>query len=181
MNDAKAFPTEFHQPFSRFVGTFAAEVKLWFGPGNPQVMTGTMTNSLQLNNQFLHQEYEGDQVEGSFPRFRGRGYLGYNTGSAKYEGFWVDTASTIMMQETGEVDETGRVWTMRGQFNNPQNGELMQKKSIITIIDEDHHRAEQFMQTPTGLSSRAWKSTTCARYKASSPCFEWSNPTAADS
>ena len=42
-----------------------------------------------------------------FPDFEGRGFWGYNKNPRQYEGFWIDTASTIMQTEFGEVDESG--------------------------------------------------------------------------
>ena len=144
------FPTEHHQRLEPLAGKFSAEVKLWMQPGDPMVMTGTMTNSFDLNNQFLHQNYEGDQIDGPFPVFQGRGYMGYNTATNLYEGFWIDTASTLMMNETGTVDDTGKVWTMTGEFKNPQDGSDMHKRGVITIADNDHHSMVQYMSTPDG-------------------------------
>lgn len=144
------FPTASHERFAPMIGTFAAEVKLWMGAADPHVMTGIMTNTMELNNQFLHQVYEGDPSEASQPGFQGRGYLGFNTATNKFEGFWIDIASTIMMTETGDVDASGKLWTMTGEFNNPKTGEPMKKKSVITVLDDHHHRMEQFMDGPDG-------------------------------
>ena len=144
MNDTP-FPTTSHQSLSPFIGQFIAEVKIWMGPGDAHVTTGIMTNTMELNNQFLQQVYEGDPSEGPLPDFKGRGYLGFNTSTNKYEGFWIDVASTLMMHETGDLDAEAKVWTMTGEFNNPQTGQLMSKKSVITVIDNDHHKMEQFM------------------------------------
>ena len=69
-----AAPTEEHTRLEAFVGTFAAEVKIWMGPGEPNVTTGVMTNSMDLGGRFLRQIYQGDAVEGPFPSFAGRGY-----------------------------------------------------------------------------------------------------------
>ena len=71
---ALAAPTEEHAKLEAFVGTFAAEVKIWMGPGEPTVTTGVMTNSMDLGGRFLRQSYQGDTVEGPFPSFAGRGY-----------------------------------------------------------------------------------------------------------
>ena len=71
---ALAAPTEEHTKLQAFVGTFAAEVKIWMGPGEPVVTTGVMTNSMDLGGRFLRQTYQGDAAEGPFPSFAGRGY-----------------------------------------------------------------------------------------------------------
>ncbi len=144
------FPTDHHQRLEPFAGKFTAKVTLWMGPGDPMVSTGTMTNSFDLNGQFLHQNYVGDAVDGPFPNFQGRGYWGYNTASNEYEGFWIDTASTIMMTEAGSIDDSGKIWTMNGTFTSPQDGSEIKKRSVIKLIDNDNHMMEQFIETADG-------------------------------
>ena len=114
-----------HKRLEPFAGTFRSEVKMWMGPGDPMITTGTMTNSWQLGGLYLQQEYVGDSSGGSFPSFVGKGYWGYNTTSKKYEGFWIDSGSTTMQLESGDVDSSGLVWTMHSELKCPQTGVLM--------------------------------------------------------
>ena len=152
MSEAQSIagPAEHHEKLKPFEGTFKAEVKLWMGPGDPMVSTGTMVNSWQLGGRYLHQDYAGDAVEGPYPSFCGKGYWGFNTTANHYEGFWIDNASTMMQMETGSVDDSGRVWTMNSTFTHPQTGQDMGKKTIITLVDNDHHTMESFFSTPDG-------------------------------
>ena len=133
-----------HEKLKPFEGTFKSEVKMWMGPGDPMVSTGTMVNSWQLNGLFLHQDYKGDATEGPFPNFVGKGYWGYNPASGQYEGFWIDTASIMMQTETGTIDDSGKVWTMLSEVPNPHGEGMMQKRSIITLIDENTHKMDVF-------------------------------------
>ena len=114
------------------------------GPGDPMVSTGTMTNSFKLDGLYLYQDYVGDKVDGPFPSFKGQGYWGFNTSKGEYEGFWIDNASTMMQMEAGAVDADGKVWEMHSEFLHPGSGESMKKKTIITLIDGDHHKMETF-------------------------------------
>lgn len=139
-----------HDRLQPFVGTFTAEVRMWMGPGDPMVSTGVMTNAFDLGGRFLKQTYQGDDLDGPFPNFEGRGYWGYNTVDKRYEGFWIDTASTFMQNEQGDVDAAGKVWTMTGEMTNPESGEPMGKKSVITLVDDDHHTMEMYFSTPAG-------------------------------
>jgi hypothetical protein len=143
-----------HEKLAPFVGTFRAQVKLWMGPGDPAQSTGTMVNTRDLGGLFLRQEYKGDPGEGPFPSFEGRGFWGYNKTSKKYEGFWIDNASSLMQIETGSLDTAGKVWTMVGSMPNPQTGEPMTKRSVITLQDRDHHKLEMFFESK-GRESRA--------------------------
>ncbi len=137
-------PGKQHERLKPFVGTFRAEVKMWMGPGDPMTSTGTMTNTLDLGGRFLRQSYAGDPSPGPFGSFEGRGYWGYNTVSGKYEGFWVDNASTLMQIESGDVDAAGKVWTMTGEMPDPQSGQTITKRSVIKLHDDDHHTLEMF-------------------------------------
>jgi len=144
-----------HKLLAPFAGTFAAEVRLWMGPGDPIVSTGVMTNTLDLGGRFLRQHYEGDPGAGPSSEFQGRGYWGYNTVSNQYEGFWIDTASTVMQTDTGNVDAAGKVWTMIGQTTCPRTGKPMKKRSTITLEDRNHHRMEMYFAYPDGDESKA--------------------------
>ncbi len=149
--EAMAATGEEHEKMRPFAGTFRATVRMWMGPGDPMVSTGTMVNEWDLGGRFLRQTYTGDPNEGPFPEFEGRGYWGYNTIAKQYEGFWIDNASTIMQTETGEIDESGKVWTMVGEMPNPsQPGQTMVKRSVITLDDEDRHRMEMYFDTGEG-------------------------------
>ena len=140
-----AAPTADHERLTPFLGTFKAEVKIWMGPGDPMVSTGTMTSTLVLGGRFVRQDYMGDSDPGQtpFPNFEGHGYWGFNKNTQKYEGFWIDTASTVMQHESGAVDESGKVWTMTGEIEG-SDGETSVKRSIITLVDNDHHGIEMF-------------------------------------
>lgn len=147
---AMAAPTEAHKKLEPFIGTFKATVKIWMGPGDPVESTGTMVNTFDLGGLFLKHTYTGDLNEGPFPAFEGRGYWGYNTVTGLYEGFWVDNASTLMQTETGSIDDSGKAWTMKGTMANPQTGDDMVKRSVVTLQDNDHHLMEMFFDTGDG-------------------------------
>ncbi|MFG0328003.1 MAG: DUF1579 family protein [Phycisphaerales bacterium JB037] len=139
-----------HKLLEPFAGTFRAEVKMWMGPGEPQTMTGTMLNELDLGGLVLRQTYKGDGAEGPFPNFEGRGWWAYNRAAGHYEGMWIDNAAPFFQAETGRVDPSGRVWEMTGTMLNPQTGEPLTKRTIITLQDENHHSMQTYFGTPQG-------------------------------
>ena len=73
----------------------------------------------------------------------------------EYEGFWIDSASTSMGHESGQVDAAGKVWTMTGQMTDPQSGQPMEKRSVITLEDNDHNSLEMFFKGPDGNEVKA--------------------------
>ena len=126
------------------------KVTIFMGPDHQQTSTGVMTSQFQLQGLYLHQEYVGDAQDGPFPSFQGQGYWGYNTSAGKYEGFWIDNASTMMQVEQGDVNADGKIWEMIGNFTHPATGEKIRRRSVITLIDEDHHRMDSYMSGPDG-------------------------------
>jgi len=136
-----------HHLIRAFEGKFRATVRMWMGPGEPMVSSGTMTNEFQLNGLYLHQDYVGDATDGPFPSFEGKGYWGYNQTQNRFEGFWIDNASTIMQFEHGQANESGSVWTMTGDMVCPGTTDPMKKRSVITLIDDDHHKLEMYFTT----------------------------------
>ena len=146
---------EAHKNFEVFVGTFKAEVKMWMGPGEPFASTGVMVNTLDLGGRFLRQEYKGDEADGPFPNFEGRGYFGFNTATEQYEGFWIDNACTLMQHETGTLDASGKTWNMAGTMSDPQTKKPMQKRSVTTVQDQDHHSMEMFFTSTEGPEAKA--------------------------
>jgi len=146
---------EAHKNFEVLVGTFKAEVKMWMGPGEPMVSTGVMVNTLELGGRFLHQEYKGDDAGGPFPNFEGRGYFGFNTTTEQYEGFWIDSACTLMQHETGTLDASGKTWNMAGTMTDPQTKKPMKKRSVTTVQDQDRHSMEMFFTSADGPEAKA--------------------------
>lgn len=150
---------EHHEKFKPFEGTFRAEVKMWMGPGEPMVSTGTMVNTLDLGGRYLRQEYKGDPMDGPFPNFEGRGFWGYNTIDERYEGVWVDNASTMMMTDVGQVDETGRTWEMCGEMTCPMTRAPSRRRSVIRLIDENTHVMEMYHTGPDGTEVKSMEIT----------------------
>lgn len=148
-----------HALLKPFEGTFRAVVKLWFGPGDPMVHEGTMTNSFKLDGLYLFQDYVGDPAPPPFPAFLGQGYWGYNFGTRKYEGFWIDNASSIMQLESGDVDASGTVWTMLSTMMHPHTGKPVHKRTVIRLTDADHHDMNTWMTDENGQEFRTMEIT----------------------
>ena len=145
-----------HQKMEPFAGTFRSEVKMWMAANaEPMISTGLLNSSWQVDGLFLQQDYIGDPVPGATHPFQGRGFWGYNVSQGHYEGFWIDNASTEMQMESGDVNESGTVWEMKSQMVSPQTGEVLQKRSLNTLLDEDRHRVEMFFAATDGKQVKA--------------------------
>jgi hypothetical protein len=147
---AMPVPRNEHERLQPFVGKFRAEVKMWMGLGEPMVQTGTMTTTRELSGLYLQQDYVGDPGKGPFSSFEGKGFWGYNTTQNRYEGFWIDNASTTMQFEHGEVDASGKIWEMKGEMICPQSHQPFTKRSVISLFDEDSNRIEMYFTGADG-------------------------------
>lgn len=137
-----------HGLLKPFEGTFKSEVKMWFGPGEPNVSTGTIANTWQLGGLYLNQVYKGDRADGPFPNFEGYGYWGYNQSQNRYEGFWIDNASTTMQIESGTVDGSGKVFEMHSEFLH--GGTVMKKRTVFEVVSNDEHKMTAYVTPPEG-------------------------------
>lgn len=135
-----------HQLLGRFTGTWKAYMTFWPEPGaDPIVSQGTMKNGWTLGKRFLAQRFEASFLD---TPFKGMGFFGYNTVDQRYEGFWVDTMSTAMTQETGTFDERLQAFTMNGTVTNPMDGSEMRKKTIITFDSNVQHTMTMYFGVP---------------------------------
>lgn len=150
---------EQHRMLAAFAGRWRAEVKMWMGPGEPMVHTGTMTNTLDLGGLFLRHDYAGDPSPGPFPAFEGRGFWGYNTVDSRWEGVWLDNAISLIQMETGQVDRSGKVWTMTSTMTDPGSGKPTRKRSVITVHSPSKHTMEMFFTPQGGAESKGMEIT----------------------
>lgn len=143
-------PTGEHALLGPFVGEFDAEVTMWMQPGaDPMVTKGVMTNTLDLGGRFLKQDYTGDELPfAPGQRFEGRGFWGFNAHAGRWEGFWIDSASTMMQNESGSYDAGARTWTMTGELLS--GDQSFRKRSVVKLVNHDEHTLEMFFTGPDG-------------------------------
>lgn len=150
--------TEQHQRLAALAGIFDAEVQFWMGPGEPILSGGVMTSRMVLGGRFLRHEFQGTDEAGPMgrmPGFAGEGYWGYNTVDQRYEATWVDSASTLVQVESGQLDGSGCEWNFYSTMTNPQNGGPMEKRTIVTVQDADHYTMEMWFRDPDGPEIKA--------------------------
>lgn len=141
-------PSEGHKKLEPMVGTFKATVKMWMEPGGePSVSQGVMTNSWTLGGRYIQHDYKGESFGGPF---EGKGFMGFDNTTQKFQGLWIDTASTMMMFEEGDFDASTKTFTMRGSMTCPSTKQPFDKRSVVKIIDDDHHTMEMYFKGADG-------------------------------
>ena len=142
-----ATPGEFHKFLAKMEGTWKAEVKMWEGPGEPQVSQGTSVNTMVLGGRYLRQEFKSTMMD--MP-FEGIGYTGYDNVMKRFQATWMDNMTTAMMVGTGSLDATGKVMTSIMTYSDPQSGKEVVSRSIGRIVDEKTHVFEMYGPGPDG-------------------------------
>ncbi len=79
------------------------------------------------------------------------GLLGFDNGSKKYFGAWIDEMSTGMMTTEGVYDESTKTYTLTGTFNDPSKPDGKCKvREVTKVTDNDHHQMMMYMPGPDG-------------------------------
>ncbi len=97
---------------SQFAGEWTVATKMEI-PGAP-AMQGAMASSegLVCNGRWLLTRVDGEFA--SMP-FHAVGLMGFDPHQNRYVSYWADSFGPYMAQSTGECDETGATFSMRGE------------------------------------------------------------------
>jgi len=145
---AVATPGEAHKKLEPLVGTFTAKTKAWMEPGKPPEETeGTSENKWVLGNRFIEQHIEGQMMN---QPFSGIGYTGYDNYKKKYVGTWMDSMGTMIMSSLGTMDPSGKKLTSWSTVDDVIMKKPSRIKSLLTILDNDHHTFEMWGPAPDG-------------------------------
>ena len=142
------FPVYYLEPL---VGQWKQEVKWWMAPGAPpQISTGSSEYKWINGGRFLVQTVKGDPGEQG-PPFEGMGMIGYDNFKKKYTSMWTDNMTTSLMTNLGTCDDSGKVFTLEGQYDDVFTGKPNQPfKTVIRIVNNNLHIDEMYMNGPDG-------------------------------
>jgi hypothetical protein len=145
---AAATPGAPHKSIASMAGTWTAKVSSWMKPGDPPMVSeGTSEQKMILDGRFLEQRFTGS-IMGQ--PFHGLGHSGYDNFKKKYVSTWMDTMGTMVLVMEGTADGTGKVVTYTGTMDDVTTGKPAKIKSVMTVIDPDHHQFEMWGPDPTG-------------------------------
>lgn len=158
-----AQPGEFHKNLEPLVGSWDFQTKWWAEPdAPPQESEGRSEGKWILGGRFIMENITGE-MSGS--QFHGMGIVGYDNYKQEYVYFWIDEMATSFMLSTGQADESGRVITFEGTFDDPVTGQKDKKfKSIFRILSNDRHIHESYSIGPDGKEFKSFE-VTCTRKK----------------
>lgn len=133
-----------HKLLATMAGTWSANVRSWFGPGEPKESKGTMVRKMIMGGRYLHEKFEGDFAG---MKFQGLGISGYDANKKKFVSAWIDNFGTGISTMQGSYDAEAKSFTFLGEEDNPAMGGKMKMRDVLKIISDDEQRFDMF-RTP---------------------------------
>jgi hypothetical protein len=92
-----------------------------------------------LDGRFVRQEVNGNSP---FGPFAGRGIMGYNNGTKKFVGAWIDNMGTGIMTGTGVENDPGKCWTFTDSYDaGPYQ---MNMRDELKVVSADEFTMKMF-------------------------------------
>jgi len=142
-------PGEHHAHLNAVVGKWSYVSKWRMSPEAPwDESKGTSEHEWALGKRFVVSKCSGEMKDGM--RFEGMGMWGYDNTTKKYTSTWADNMCTAIMKTTGTCDESGKTFTMSGEYVDPMTGAKKTAKSVTKIINNDKYVFEMFDKDEAG-------------------------------
>lgn len=141
-------PGEHHQHLKAFEGKWKQEVKHRMSPDAPWTESeGSATYTWVLDGRFLRQEI--NSTMGDMP-FQGLGYLGYDNTKKKYVNTWMDSMSTGIIYSEGTCDPSGKIFTLKGEFDCCITKQKKTFKWVSTVEGDDKNVFQWYEKDDSG-------------------------------
>lgn len=130
-------PGKEHDALKPFVGEWTFAGKFQMDPAQPPMeFNGTETSKMVLGGFYLNSE-----VKSTFAGapFEGRWTLTYSLFKKKYQASWIDSMVPHVFTSEGDVDATGKIFTLRGEAFDPA-GNPTKERWVVEIKDDDNHQ-----------------------------------------
>jgi hypothetical protein len=142
-------PNENHKLLETMAGNWDAEVTFVFDPTKPAEVNKTTSKAeMVLEGRFLFDTYE--IKTGAMPH-HGRGYMGYNNRTKKFQMLHLSTVDTAMEVEDGEYDAKAKTITFKSALKEMEwNGQKIKysTRMVYTLESEDKHSFSIFTTYP---------------------------------
>jgi hypothetical protein len=134
-----------HELVGRLAGKWTAKIRMWMGPGDPQVSDASATYEWALGGRYL----VSHQVS-SFAGmpFEGMGIDGYDNGKQEFFSLWMDNMGTGVMHLTGQKDPDGQGWTLRGTMYDPSRGRDVPVRETMRFDGKDKYTFTMYDNDP---------------------------------
>jgi len=143
-----ATPGENHKYLEYFVGKWEASAKMWQKPGDePMVSKNVGKTEMILGGRYLKSYYKGEMMG---KPTEGIGLTGYDNFKKKFISIWIDDMGTGIYMTSGTLDETGKVRTETGIWDDVMTGGKSKVKLVSKIIDKNKYSFDMYYTQPDG-------------------------------
>jgi hypothetical protein len=122
-----------HATLKKMEGTWEANIKASFGPGEPTESKGTAVYKMECGGLWLTGDFKGSFA--GMP-FQGKSFETYDAGKKKYLSVWVDSMATLPMLSEGTYDKEKQTLTMKAEYPGP-DGKPTKYTMVTTMKDDD--------------------------------------------
>jgi hypothetical protein len=138
-----AQPGDHHKALEPMIGNWEAISRFWPDPSAPpETSLATCESHWILGGRFMQEDVSG--VINGMP-FHGIGITGYDNFKQQYNYVWMDEMATSLMLASGTADQTGKIITFKGTYDDPATGAKDQPfRAVTRIASNDQHTYEMY-------------------------------------
>lgn len=141
-----------HKALARVAGEWKTSMKMWMGPGEPQVQTGTATGEMVHGGRYALTRHQATFM--GMP-FEGTSLDGYDNARKEYFTIWIDNFGTGVMHLRGRPAAEGDGIDFAGTMFDPMVGKEVPVRETVRWEGDDRYVFEMFgpMPQPDGTTS----------------------------
>ena len=144
-------PAKEHEALKVFEGEWTFVGKFFPDPNQPPMeMNGTETSKMILGGFYLQSEVKSTFMGAPF---EGRWTMTYSGYTKKYIACWMDSMVPHVMTSSGDVDATGKIYTLTGEgFDHA--GKPVKEKWVVEVKDAETHTMSFYGPGPDGKEKK---------------------------
>lgn len=146
-------PGKEHEALKVFEGDWTFQGKFFMEADKPPMeMNGTETSKMILGGWYLNSE-----VKSTFSGapFEGRWTMTYSVLKKKYQASWIDSMMAHVFVSEGEVDATGKIYTLTGDGFDPQTFKPIKERWVVEVKDAETHTRTFYNPGPDGKEKKS--------------------------
>lgn len=130
-------PGEYHELLKDFVGTWAAEAKMWMDPNAPPVESkGQASFKLIFEGRFLYGDFQAEFM--GMP-FMGMNIMGYDNAKKEFFSIWLDNSNTGMISAKGTYDREEKKYHFSSEMFDLASGQMMEMREEAYFASKDEY------------------------------------------
>jgi hypothetical protein len=140
-------PGSMHKWMTKFNGTWEADIASFMDPSNPAKSKATNVTKTIMNGLYQVGDYTGNMM--GMP-FQGHSIMGYDNGKKMFVNTWIDNMGSGIIYMTGNYDEATKTLHLKGKQTNPMNGQDMDIREEMKIVDDNNYTLVMYGTGPDG-------------------------------